>query len=76
MTQLHAVCGRVPGELLEGSTLRRASVLQELAANGRLGTLRVDDLKAYLRAKGLKLAGKKDELIARVAEAEGVPMGV
>jgi len=36
----------------------------------------VDDLKAYLRAKGLKLAGKKDELIARVAEAEGVAMGV
>ncbi|KAK9845331.1 hypothetical protein WJX81_003616 [Elliptochloris bilobata] len=43
-----------------------------LAADGQLNTLKNDDLKAYLRAKHLKVGGKKDELIARIMEAEGV----
>ena len=48
-------------------------MVQALANDGHLGTLRVNDLKAYLRAKGLKLGGTKPELIARVMESEGVP---
>ncbi|CAL5220319.1 g2309 [Coccomyxa viridis] len=39
-----------------------------LAASGKLGKLKVDDLKPYLRAHGLKVTGKKDELIERITE--------
>ena len=48
-------------------------MLQALANAGHLGTLRVDELKAYLRAKGLKLSGAKPQLIARIMEDVGVP---
>ena len=41
---------------------------QALAAAGMLGKLKVDDLKVYLKANGLKVAGKKDDLIQRVTE--------
>ncbi len=44
------------------------SSLQALAASGKLGKLKVDDLKPYLRAHGLKVTGKKDELIERITE--------
>ena len=40
--------------------------LQALAASGKLGKLKVDDLKPYLKANGLKVTGKKDELIERI----------
>ena len=42
--------------------------VQVLAASGKLGTLKVDDLKPYLKANGLKVTGKKDELIERITE--------
>ena len=48
-------------------------MLQALANDGNLGSLRNDDLKAYLRAKHLKIGGTKNELVARIMEAEGVP---
>ena len=51
-------------------------MLQALANAGNLDSLRVVDLKAYLRAKKLKGVGNKftkNELIALVMEAEGVP---
>ena len=41
---------------------------QALAAAGTLGKLKVDDLKLFLKANGLKVAGKKDDLIQRVTE--------
>ncbi len=41
---------------------------QGLAAKGTLGRLKVDELKKYLKAKGLKQTGKKDELIQRITE--------
>ena len=41
---------------------------QGLAAKGTLGKLKVHDLKKYLKANGLKLTGKKDELIQRITE--------
>ncbi|EIE22641.1 ATP-dependent DNA helicase ii [Coccomyxa subellipsoidea C-169] len=41
---------------------------QGLAAKGTLGKLKVDELKKYLKANGLKLTGKKDELIQRITE--------
>ena len=33
-----------------------------------LGKLKVDDLKLYLKANGLKVAGRKDDLLQRVTE--------
>ncbi|CAL8470635.1 g10177 [Coccomyxa elongata] len=39
-----------------------------LAAKGALGRLKVDELKKYLKAKGLKQTGKKDEVIQRITE--------
>ena len=45
--------------------LKRA---QGLASKGQLGKLKVDTLKEYCRAHGLKLAGKKDDLIERISE--------
>ena len=57
------------------SRLRMATVhevsspsAQALAASGKLGKLKVDDLKPYLRAHGLKVTGKKDDLIERITE--------
>ena len=47
--------------------------LQALAMGGNLGTLKNDELKAYLRAKQLKIGGTKPELIVRIMDAEGVP---
>ena len=55
------------------SLCKGVPVLQALANAGHLGTLRVDELKAYLRAKGLKLGGTKPQLIARVMDDVGVP---
>ena len=42
--------------------------MQALAASGKLGKLKVDDLKVYLKVNGLKVTGKKDELIQRITE--------
>jgi len=42
--------------------------VQGLAAKGMLGKLKVDELKKYLKANGLKQTGKKDELIERITE--------
>ena len=42
----------------------------------RLSRLRADELKDYLRVKQLNVSGKKAELVARVAEAEGFPMSI
>jgi hypothetical protein len=39
-----------------------------MATLGTLGRLKVDDLKKYLKANGLKQTGKKDELIHRITE--------
>jgi len=44
------------------------NLLQALAASGKLGKLKVDDLKPYLKANGLKVTGKKDDLIQRITE--------
>ena len=44
------------------------NLLQALAASGKLGKLKVDDLKPYLKANGLKVTGKKDDLIERITE--------
>ena len=41
---------------------------QGLAGKGQLGKLKVDQLKDYCRAHGLKLTGKKDDLIERISE--------
>ncbi len=46
--------------------------VQALALEDKLSTLKVDELKAYLRSKQLKLTGKKQELVDRIKEAEGV----
>lgn len=42
--------------------------MQGLAAAGALGKLKVDELKKYLKANGLKVTGKKDDLIERITE--------
>ncbi len=39
-----------------------------MAAAGTLGRLKVDELKVYLKANGLKVTGKKDELIELIQE--------
>ena len=51
---------------LDGS-IDYAAALEE----GTLSKLTMDQLKDYLRAHSLKLAGKKDELVARVTEHLG-----
>lgn len=40
--------------------------LQGHAARGSLAKLTVEQLKGWLRAKGLKLSGAKGELVARI----------
>lgn len=42
--------------------------MQALAEKGQLGTLTVDQLKPYLRANGLKLTGRKADLIQSMTD--------
>ncbi|PSC67098.1 ATP-dependent DNA helicase 2 subunit KU70 [Micractinium conductrix] len=42
------------------------------AARGELPTLRVDDLKAWLRSQGKPISGNKAELVARINNALGL----
>jgi tetratricopeptide (TPR) repeat protein len=72
-------------ELVLGEEL--ASVIEELLLVGllevadrdeplasRLGMFRVEELKEMLRDRGLPLSGRKDELIARLIDADSVGM--
>lgn len=45
---------------------------QGRAARGELPTLRVDDLKAWLRSQGKPISGNKAELVARINNALGL----
>ncbi len=42
--------------------------MQGLAAKGALHTLTNDQLKKYLKLHGLRLGGKKDELVERITD--------
>ena len=45
--------------------------LQGMAAAGTLRKLKIFELRKYLRANGLNISGKKDDLIQRVEEHLG-----
>ena len=66
--QLHQQLRSRPGLPLALAHKESSHSVQALAASGKLGKLKVDDLKPYLRAHGLKVTGKKDELIERITE--------
>lgn len=59
------VPGRGQSAALE--EVRRANLEQ---ADNTYGTWKVDDLRAELEDRGLSSEGKKDELVARLAEAD------
>lgn len=42
--------------------------VQGLAGSGKVGTLKIDQLKLYLRLHGLRLSGTKAELVARIED--------
>eukprot|EP00930_Biecheleria_cincta_P008367 TRINITY_DN109796_c0_g1_i1.p1 TRINITY_DN109796_c0_g1~~TRINITY_DN109796_c0_g1_i1.p1 ORF type:complete len:273 (+),score=53.50 TRINITY_DN109796_c0_g1_i1:24-842(+) len=48
---------------------RRSGSVARAASPDELQALKVDDLKQRLRAQGLKVSGKKEELISRLLEA-------
>jgi len=52
---------------LKASVPTSAAEWSQMQAAGRLGELSATVLKEYLRAEGLTLGGKKDELVARVS---------
>lgn len=54
---------------LRGEDIRKETERAKGNKPAGLQALKVDDLKALLKTEGLKLTGKKDELIARLEEA-------
>lgn len=54
---------------LRGEDIRKDAEKGKNSKPQGLQAMKVDDLKALLKAEGLKLTGKKDELIARLEEA-------
>lgn len=54
---------------LRGEDIRKDAEKEKSNKPHGLQAMKVDDLKALLKTEGLKLAGKKDELIARLEEA-------
>lgn len=54
---------------LRGEDIRKDGEKEKAKKPQGLKAMKVDDLKVLLKAEGLKLTGKKDEIIARLEEA-------
>ena len=55
----------------EANTANKANVMQELVVQVNIKTLKVTELKDYLRLKGKPVSGRKEQLVSRLMDAVG-----